>query len=82
MPKLSPEDSAKTIMELERMEDFEMERDQISRIEVKKPGLRRSGLIVIHPSEGEPVEISLRNQIAYHRLVQLTRAFDPKIVSS
>ena len=31
MPQLSPEESAKTITDLERMKEFEMEKDQISR---------------------------------------------------
>jgi len=39
MPLLSPEESAKTIADLERMKEFEIEKDQISRIELKKPCL-------------------------------------------
>jgi len=39
MPQLSPEESAKTITDLERMKEFEMEKDQISRIELKKSGM-------------------------------------------
>jgi len=31
MPQLSPEERAKTITDLERMKEFEMEKDQISR---------------------------------------------------
>ena len=43
MPQLSPEDSAKTITDLEQMKEFEMKRDEISRIELKKPGLLGTG---------------------------------------
>src|SRR3989442_12939485 len=39
MPQLSPEESAKTITDLERMKEFEIEKDQISKIELKKPGI-------------------------------------------
>ena len=77
MPKLSTEESAKTILDLERIKDFEIEKEQISRIEIKKPGLMGSGHIVITPSQGSPVKISLRHRIAYDRLVQLTGVFSP-----
>jgi hypothetical protein len=82
MPKLSSEESAKTITELERMKEFEMEKAQISRIELKKPGLLGTGHIVITPREGRPEKISLRHKIVYDRLMTLTRAFSPEIVSS
>ncbi len=82
MPKLSPEDSAKTITDLDRIKEFEMEKDQVSRIELKKPGLLGTGHIVITPKEGKPEKIVLRHRIAYDRLVTLTQAFSPGIVIS
>jgi len=82
MPQLSPEESAKTITDLDRIKDFEMEKDQVSRIELKKPGLLGSGHIVITPKEGKPEKIILRHRIAYDRLVTLTQAFSPEIVRS
>lgn len=82
MPRLSPEESAKTITDLDRMKDFEMEKDQVNRIELKKPGLRGSGHVVITPKEGKPEKIILRHRIAYDRLVTLTQAFSPGKVSS
>jgi hypothetical protein len=82
MPKLSTEESAKTITDLERIKEFETEKAQISRIELKKPGLLITGHIVITPKEGRPEKITLRHKIAYDRLMTLTRAFSPEIVSS
>jgi hypothetical protein len=82
MPTLSPEESAKVIGQLEGIKEFDMSKDQISRIEIKKPGLLGTGHIVITPSSGKPVKITLRNRIAYDRLIQLTRAFSPEMVSS
>ncbi len=82
MPQLSPEESAKTITDLERMKEFEMGRDQISRIELKKPGLLGTGHIVITPKEGKPEKITLRHRTAYDRLMTLARAFSPGLVSS
>jgi hypothetical protein len=82
MPKLSSEESAKTITDLERMKEFEIEKDQISRIELKKPGLLGAGHIVITPKEGKPEKITLRHRIAYDRLITLTKAFSPEVVRS
>ncbi len=82
MPQLSPEESARTIMDLDRIKDFEMEKNQISRIELKKPGLLGSGHIVITPREGKSEKIILRHRMAYDRLMTLTQAFGPEIVSS
>ena len=82
MPKLSPEESAKTITELEQMKEFDMEKDQISRIELKKPGLLGTGHIVITPKEGKPEKITLWHRIAYDRLMTLTKAFNPELAPS
>jgi len=82
MPKLSSEESAETIIDLERMKEFEIEKDQISRIELKRPGLLGTGLIVITPKEGKPEKITLRHRIAYDRLITLTKAFSPEVVRS
>ena len=82
MPQLSPEESAMTIMDLERMKEFEMEKNQISRIELKKPGLFGTGHIVITPKEGKTEKIILRHRTAYDRLMTLTQAFSPELVKS
>jgi hypothetical protein len=82
MPQLSPKESAETISDLERMKEFEMEKDQISRIELKKPGILGTGHIVITPKDGKPEKITLRYRIAYGRLMTLTQAFSPEVVRS
>jgi len=82
MPQLSPEESLKTITDLEGMKEFEMDKSQISRIQLKKPGLLGTGHIVITPREGKPEKITLRHRIAYDRLMTLTQAFSPELVSS
>ncbi len=82
MPQLSPQESDKTIADLDRIKDFEMEKNQISRIELKKPGLLGSGHIIFAPRLGKPEKITLRHRIAYDRLVTLTQAFSPEMVSS
>ena len=82
MPQLSPEESDKMIMNLEQMKDFDIEKNQISQLLVKKPSLTGSGRFVICPNQGEPVKITLKNTIAYDRLVQLTQAFSPGILTA
>jgi hypothetical protein len=82
MPLLSSEESAKTITDLERMKEFEIEKDQISRIELKKPGLLGTGHIVITPKEGKREKITLRHRIAYDKLITLTKVFSPEVVRS
>ena len=82
MPKLSPEESAKIITDLDRMKEFEFGKNEISRIDLRKPGILGLGHIVITPSEGKSEKITLRHRIAYDRLVQLTQAFSPELVSS
>jgi hypothetical protein len=82
MPHLSPEESAKTVTDLERMKEFEMEKDQISRIELRKPGMFGTGHIVIAPKAGKPEKITIRHRIAFDRLMTLTQAFSPELVKS
>jgi len=83
MPVLTPEQSTTVISELERAKQFELAKGQVRRIELKKPGLWGMGLgrARIKPVEGPSISYTLRNVIAYDRLVQLTQAFGPELVS-
>ncbi len=82
MPTVSQEESDRVIGKLEGMKEFDMMKDRISRIEIKKPGLLGTGHITITPTNGKPVKITLRHRIAYDRIMQLTRVFSPELVSS
>lgn len=81
MPHLSQEESEKMIMSLEQMKDFEIEKNRINQLLVKKPSLTGSGRFVIRPNGGEPVKITLKHPIAYERLVELAQAFSPGILT-
>ncbi len=72
--------SAKVITELDAAKEFDIAKAQIARIEIKKPGLLGSGHLLTQ-SNGEKVKINIRHVIAYGRLVELTHAFKPEIVS-
>ena len=82
MPNVSSEESDKLIRQLEGVKEFDMLKEQIRRIEIEKPHLFRNGHITITPSDGEPVKFTLRHREAYDRIMQLTRAFGPELVSS
>src|SRR5438552_16994416 len=77
MPVLTPEQSTTVISELERAKQYELAKDQVRRIELKKPGLWGMwlGRARTKPVEGPSIRYTLRTVIAYHRLVQLTPAF-------
>jgi hypothetical protein len=83
MPVLSPEQNATVIAELERAKQYELAKDQIRTIELKKPGLWGMGLgrATIRPINGPSISYTLRSVIAYDRLVQLTQAFGQELVS-
>ncbi len=81
MPNLSPEESTKVIEDLDRIKEFDIGKDQIRLIELKKPGLG-VGHMTITPNQGDSITIKLRHRTAYDRLVQLTQAFRPEVVRS
>jgi hypothetical protein len=67
------------IEDLDRMKDFDIRKDQIRRIELKKPVLG-IGHMTITPDQGGSITIKLRHRTAYDRLMQLTQAFSPDLV--
>ncbi len=81
MPQLSPEESTRTINWLDGMKEFDIAKDQIKKIELKKPGAFGSGHITFTPVNGKSEKVVLRHRTAYDRLSTLTNAFSPGLVS-
>ncbi len=81
MPKLPPDDSARVIQELDQKKEFDLKKDQISQIEIRKPGMLSTGRMVIISKAGEKTKISLRYRIAFERLRDLMKAFYPEVVT-
>ena len=81
-PKLSEEESAKVIAELDRVKDFELAKEQIKQIELKNAGSLGIGFgrVTIVPITGSSRSIQVRSRIAYDRLLQLTQAFSPDLL--
>ena len=84
MPELTPEENATVIGELERAKQYELAKGQIQRIELKNPGplMLWLGRATVRPVQGSSINYVLRSPIAYERLVQLTKAFDPGLLAA
>nr|MDO8132958.1 hypothetical protein [Candidatus Njordarchaeum guaymaensis] len=72
------DESAKQIQDLEKNKDFDIYRDNIAQIEIKKPGTMRGGHIKIKPKQGKDIEVSMRGREEYGHMVDLMRAFLPE----
>jgi len=82
MPKLSEDQNARVIAELDRVKDFDLAKEEIKQIELKSPGYLGIGFghIKIVAQQGGSRRIVLRSRIAYDRLVQLTQAFSLELL--
>ena len=78
MPKLSPEENVKVIGILDAKKDFEVSKDQISRIELKRPGLLGTGHMAILPKSGGELKVSIRHRIGFERLRDVMQVFYPE----
>ena len=81
MPKLSSEENVKVIGILDAKKDFDFSKDQISRIELKRPGLLGTGHIAISPKRGGELKISIRHRIGFERLRDVMQVFYPEALS-
>jgi hypothetical protein len=81
MPKLSPEENLKVIEGLDAKKEFDVTKDQISRIELKRPGLLSGGHIAITPKNGGQFKVSIRHPIGFERLRDVMQVFDPEVLT-
>ncbi|HYS01600.1 MAG TPA: hypothetical protein VET82_04545 [Candidatus Eisenbacteria bacterium] len=81
LPKLTPAESAAVVTELDAKKDFDVSKDQVSRIELKGPGLFGSGHLVISTLAGEETRIRLVHKVAFERLRDLMQVFDPDVLT-
>ncbi len=78
---LTSSQSSQIIHELELRKDFEIPRDQILRLEMKKPpGIFRMGHLIIKLSSGEEVKVKIGKNKEYELLKTLMRIFDPEVL--
>ena len=76
----SKDNSVKQIQELERKKDFEIFKDQISGIEVKKPKALSGGHIQITSKNTEQTKISLYGKKEFEAIKELLNAFHPSVL--
>ncbi len=81
IPTLSADESASVIAELDEKKEFDVRKDQISRIELKSPGLLGSGHMVITAMPRQETKISLRHKEAFQRLKDLMQVFYPEVLA-
>jgi hypothetical protein len=76
------ENSPKTLQELEGIrKDFEIGREQISRIELTRPGTFRGGHLRILAKSGHEIGIIIGGKKEYESLGELMKAFLPDVVT-
>ncbi len=79
--KLPPEESAKKIRELDESKDFDIYKDQISSLELKKPGVFSRGHLLITPKSGRSIEVEISPGGRDYEIVRgLTKTFYPEVV--
>ncbi len=76
-----PDDRKKLITELEEKEAFEITKEEISEIEVKKPSTWRPGHILIKPKSGESIKIDLRGDEEVKLTLDLLNRFSPNLLN-
>ncbi len=79
--KLSTDQSVKMIQELEERKDFEVSKQNASRVELKKPSIWRRGHIVITQVTAEAIKVLIVQKKDFQQLVELMRAFSPEVVT-
>ena len=79
--RLSRDESVRLISELEQKKDLEIERNDISGIELKKPSFTHRGHLVISTFSGDPVKILLADKKDYEKIVVLMQAFRADLVT-
>lgn len=74
---LSKDESAKQIQELDTKKDFEIYKDQISQIEIKKPGTLSMGHIKIISKKKEETKIAMAGKKEFENVKGLLKVFHP-----
>lgn len=80
--RLSRDDSARVISELEQKKDLEVTKGDVSGIELKKPTFVHRGHVVISRHSGDPFKVILADKGDYERILKLMQAFRPDAVTS
>lgn len=72
------DESAKEIQDLEKNKDFDIYKENIEEIEIKKPGAMHGGHVKVKPKQGKQIEIGMHGRDEFGQMVDLMRAFYPE----
>lgn len=78
---LSRDQGAKMIQDLEEKKDFEVKKENLSRVELKKPTWWHRGHVLVTPINAEPVKIMIGSKKEFENLKSLMVQFAPERVS-
>lgn len=81
LPTVSAVESAGVIAELDEKKEFDLRKDQISRIVLKSPGLLGVGQMIITVLPQQETKIELRHKVAFQRVRDLMQVFYPEVVT-
>lgn len=77
--KLARDHSVEMPTDLEG-KDFEVNRDKVTGLELKKPSIFTRGHIVINQMSGDPIKIGIADKKDFGRIMELMQAFRPDAV--
>jgi hypothetical protein len=80
--KMTDDENLKAVRELDERKDFEMRKEDIARIELRKPGTLVGGHVIFIPRTGEPVKVKIGTRKDFEITINLMRKFLPEAVSS
>mgnify|MGYP000094191492 CR=1 FL=1 len=79
--RLTREEGVKLLSELEKSKDFELFKDNIIGIELKKPSLVKTGHIIFRTKFGDKVKIRVFGKKEYEELLNLMNYFKPEAIT-
>jgi hypothetical protein len=77
---LTKDEGDKEIADLDKRKDFEIGRENISQIEIKKPGTFKWGHIKIRPRSGKDITIDMNGQKEFEYMKTLMNSFLPEAI--
>lgn len=78
--RMTRDQSSKAIQELEQKKDFDVSKDRISGIEIKKPGTFTRGHILVFQKSGETIEVKIADKSSYQQTLELMQKFYPEVI--
>ena len=74
------ESSNVTLARISEKNDFALDEDQITELELTKPGLISNGYLLIRAQQTDPVKIRIYGKLEYALLVELLTDFCPEVL--